>query len=82
MAIGNIDPQLWERFAQANRQKGLTMHATLEKLIAVWLDVYAEEEFGIPREPFERLHDPEKPDYLNQCESKKPVNRKLKEIRR
>jgi hypothetical protein len=74
-AIGNINKNLWERFAQANRQKGLTIHATLEKLITVWLDVYGPEEFRIPREIF-------KPDFMGIEEGKRLVTKKMKEIRK
>jgi hypothetical protein len=78
MAIGHVNPELWERFAQANHEKGLTIHRTLEKLIAVWLDVYGPEEFRIDASQFIHLHELEKPDILNKTESKRLVNQKHK----
>jgi hypothetical protein len=81
MSIFGINSILWERFAQANKRQGLTIHRTLEKLIAVWIDVYGNEnEPSIDRKFFTSL--PTKPDFMDMAQGKKLVNKKLKEIRK
>ena len=52
MALGNVNMELWTRFRSATRAKGLGTTKTLEKLISTWLEIYADEEFRIPRQKF------------------------------